>query len=50
MIEFQNEFTTAKGKLHEGVQDSMESTNMLANSAAVCEAARAKGIKVGSWQ
>ena len=46
MIEFQNEFATEGGKLHGAVKGVMEATNMLANSVAVCEAARAKGCKV----
>jgi len=46
MIEYQNEFATEGGKLHEGVKPVMESNNMLANSVAVCAGARAKGAKI----
>merc|ERR1719401_69065 len=46
MIEFQNEFTTEGGKLHDGVEDVMASTGMLQNAAQACEAARLKGCKV----
>lgn len=46
MIEYQNEFATEKGKLHDGVKGVMESNGMLAKSVEVCEAARAKGCKI----
>lgn len=46
MIEYQNEFATEGGKLHDGVKANMKSTNMLENSVKVCEAARGKGMKV----
>lgn len=46
MIEYQNEFTSEGGKLHDGVKGNMESTNMLENSVKVCEEARAKGMKI----
>merc|ERR1711988_2087727 len=46
MIEFQNEFTTAGGKLHDAVKPVMESTGMLEKSAALVEAAREKGCKI----
>lgn len=46
LIEYQNEFATAKGKMHDAVKGVMDSTNMLKNSVAVTEAARKKGIKV----
>ena len=45
-IEFQNEFATEGGKLYPAVAAVMKSNSMLANTAAVCEAARAKGAKV----
>ena len=45
-IEFQNEFTTEKGKLHDGVKAVMEETGMLDKSVEVCTAARAAGAKV----
>jgi nicotinamidase-related amidase len=46
MIEFQNEFTTEGGKLHDGVKGVMSSTGMLQNAAHACEAARKSGCKV----
>merc|ERR1711871_37712 len=46
LIEYQNEFTTEGGKLHDGVKECMEKTNMLANSVAAAEAVRAAGGKV----
>ena len=42
-IEFQNEFATEKGKLHDGVKAVMEETGMLDKSVEVCAAARAAG-------
>lgn len=45
-IEYQNEFTTEGGKLHDSVKDVMASTNMMENSVDVCEAARKAGAKV----
>ena len=45
-IEFQNEFATEKGKLHDGVKAVMEETGMLDKSVEVCAAARAAGAKV----
>merc|ERR550514_478566 len=46
MIEFQNEFTSEGGKLHDGVKGVMASTGMLENAAKACEAARLKGCTV----
>lgn len=46
MIEYQNEFTTEGGKLHDAVKESMAASGMLAKSAAVAAAARAKGVTV----
>ena len=46
MLEFQNEFATEKGKLHDGVKAVMEETGMLDKSVEVCAAARAAGAKV----
>ena len=46
MIEFQNEFTTEGGKLHEGVKGVMEETGMLEKAVEVCAFARKKGMKV----
>lgn len=39
-IEFQNEFTTAGGKLHDAVKPTMEVNNMLQNAKKVLSAAR----------
>jgi len=46
LIEYQDEFTTEGGKLHGAVAESMKETDMLAKSAKVVAAARAKGITV----
>jgi len=45
-IEFQNEFASEGGKLHAAVKGVMESTQMLAKAASVCEKVRAAGGKV----
>lgn len=45
-IEYQNEFTTEGGKLHDAVKDVMASTNMLANSKTFMDAARSKGCTI----
>ena len=45
-IEFQNEFITEGGKLHDAVKGVMESTEMLSKSVALAEAVRAAGGKV----
>ena len=45
-IEYQNEFTTPGGKLHDAVAPCMAETNMLAKSAALMNEARAKGCKI----
>lgn len=46
LIEYQNEFTTKGGVLHDAVAGVMEETKMLANTVAVVEAARKKGITI----
>lgn len=46
LIEYQNEFTTVGGKLHEPVKEVMEKTNMLENSKKVADAARDSGCLV----
>eukprot|EP00301_Raphidiophrys_heterophryoidea_P023020 c7026_g1_i1.p1 GENE.c7026_g1_i1~~c7026_g1_i1.p1 ORF type:complete len:231 (-),score=78.42 c7026_g1_i1:826-1446(-) len=46
LIEFQNDFTTPGGVLHDAVKPCMEHTNILANTTALLTAARDKGIKV----
>merc|ERR1712100_165874 len=45
-IEYQNEFTTEGGKLHDAVKESMQASNMLRKSAALATTARAKGVKI----
>src|ERR1700728_1376169 len=46
LIEYQNDFTSEGGALHQGVKAVMESTNMLANSVEVATQARAAGVTV----
>jgi len=46
LIEYQNEFTTVGGKMHSAVQECMESTNMLANSAKLVNEARKAGCAI----
>jgi nicotinamidase-related amidase len=46
LIEYQNDFTTEGGALHNGVKAVMESTNMLANTQRVASEARAAGVTV----
>jgi nicotinamidase-related amidase len=46
LIEFQNDFTTDNGTLHEAVKGVMDSTGMIANARAVVDAARAAGATV----
>jgi len=46
LIEYQNDFTSEGGALHQGVKAVMESTNMLANSVEVANRARAAGVTV----
>ncbi len=46
LIEFQNDFTSRGGALHEAVKDVMESTQMLGNAAATVEGARARGVTI----
>lgn len=46
LIEYQHDFTSTNGALHEGVKECMQQTNMLANSKAALQAARAKGVKI----
>lgn len=45
-IEYQNEFCTPEGKMHDAVKGVMETTGMLAKSAEVAEACRKAGVKV----
>ncbi|NVB43381.1 cysteine hydrolase [Pseudenhygromyxa sp. WMMC2535] len=46
LIEYQNEFASKGGVLHDAVADVMAKTDMLANTARVVEAARAKGVTI----
>ena len=46
LIEFQNDFTSEGGVLHGAVSEVMESTGMLARSAAVADSAREAGATV----
>ncbi|MGC0363043.1 ureidoacrylate peracid hydrolase [Rhodococcus sp. 27YEA15] len=46
LIEYQNDFTTAGGVLHDAVAPVMESTGLLKNTAAVVDAARTAGVTV----
>lgn len=46
LIEFQNDFTSEGGTLHDAVAPVMESTNMLANTVALVDKARAAGATV----
>src|ERR1700758_2358263 len=46
LIEYQNDFTSEGGALHQGVKAVMESTNMLTNSVQVANQARAAGVTV----
>lgn len=46
LIEYQNEFTTEGGKLHDAVKECMEKTNMLENSKKLMNTAREKGCKI----
>ena len=45
-IEYQNEFTTPGGKLHDAVKPCMESNNMLENSKKTLKAARDAGCTI----
>jgi nicotinamidase-related amidase len=45
-IEFQNEFTTEGGGLHDAVKDCMKATKTIENSKTLLEAARNEGCTV----
>jgi len=45
-IEFQNEFTTDGGKLHEAVKEVMTTTGMLNNASQLAKDARGYGVKI----
>lgn len=46
LIEFQNDFTSPGGSLHDAVAGVMESTHMLQNAVETAEKARALGVTV----
>jgi ureidoacrylate peracid hydrolase len=46
LIEYQNDFTSPGGKLHEAVKPVMESTNMLQNTVELVEKARKAGATI----
>lgn len=46
LIEYQNDFATVGGGLHDAVRPVMEKTDMLANTSRVVEAARAAGATI----
>jgi ureidoacrylate peracid hydrolase len=46
LIEYQNDFTTQGGVLHEAVSEVMEKTDMLAHTRDVVEAARGAGVTI----
>ncbi|WP_092807298.1 cysteine hydrolase family protein [Rhodococcus globerulus] len=46
LIEYQNDFTTEGGVLHDAVAPVMESTGLLANTTALVEPARSAGVTV----
>ena len=46
LIEYQNDFTTEGGKLHDAVKGVMQSTNMLANTADAVRQARSLGVQI----
>src|SRR5690606_40815508 len=46
LIEYQNEFTSPGGVLHDAVAPVMESTRMLDNTVELVEKARAAGVTI----
>ena len=46
LVEFQNDFTSPGGALHDAVKGSMEATGMLANAQAAATAAREAGATI----
>jgi nicotinamidase-related amidase len=46
LIEYQNDFTSEGGVLHDAVRDVMESTGMLDNTRRLVEAARSSGATI----
>jgi ureidoacrylate peracid hydrolase len=48
LIEYQNDFTTPGGKLHDAVKPVMDTTNMLQNTVETVRQARAAGVTIVS--
>src|SRR5277367_6044816 len=46
LIEYQNDFTSEGGTLHQAVKPVMDSTNMLANTVETVEKARSMGATI----
>src|SRR5262250_2241376 len=46
LIEYQNDFTSDGGTLHQAVKPVMDSTNMLANTVETVAKARAMGVTI----
>lgn len=46
LIEYQNDFTSEGGTLHQAVKPVMESTNMLNNTVKTVEQARDLGVTI----
>ncbi len=46
LIEYQNDFTSENGVLHEAVRETMDTTGMLANTRQVIDAARSAGATI----
>ena len=46
LIEYQNDFTTPGGKLHDAVKPVMDSTNMLENTVEMVDEARKAGATI----
>lgn len=46
LIEYQNDFATPGGTLHDGVRDEMARTNMLAHTEALVKRARKAGVRI----
>lgn len=46
LIEYQNDFTSLGGTLHDAVKDVMDDTNMLKNTVELVQLARAMGVTI----
>jgi len=46
LVEFQNEFASSGGKLHDKVQSMMRSTDMLKKTVSIVKTARAHGVNI----